>query len=645
MTDEKVTPTNNIVIPETLSQMQQRLIAEEIAAETAKEAEVEKCKKELTDRRNQIRNLVSKQQMFIEQQQSGQQTKQQLAEQKAFEREYVDVNSMLRQKIYDAQGVKVDEDVDLVKLQAQVDELCESQNITGPYSSIEGYRIVYSTNVPKNSLNEADMNYVGSMGTRNVVPFKVLMKDNKNANLKAHASDIPSDIKAIMRMVRRLSGGKVTFRLAPLSVIDACNKFFNSYYNRESASYDKVLKTYTDELASYDEKIATLTTPSSDPGRDAIRIVELKRIQGLRDSIAEKLENLRYHATIKTNESSKIAQLSQFTVSFKGEGSSKNTRVLISIASQEDFAATGDVIFFAQESRDRFMVRIARKNFSTQNDFNLFIANSIIDFFQVGIKITENRLMMEKTGNTGLAVIAEIINKTRRYNVEITRYKERVNSLKITTKGRDNQWLYISITESELLSTYNIDLYNKADASWSKQFKRKQGAITIDWMVKNITTLLDKWFATNYNADTKEKENHDLYILSKFNYVKMYDAVASILLQRDDYPQYGIFIKDALSKNDSRVEVPQAYKAEIVVGKTNQVEFFILAFQGVYFPHLRNRIFVFDVEYKINGSNEVQKAVFTTFDELREATGLFDGNVKTINLPNERIIATTTKES
>ena len=74
MTDEKVTPTNNIVIPETLSQMQQRLIAEEIAAETAKEAEVEKCKKELTDRRNQIRNLVSKQQMFIEQQQSGQKT-------------------------------------------------------------------------------------------------------------------------------------------------------------------------------------------------------------------------------------------------------------------------------------------------------------------------------------------------------------------------------------------------------------------------------------------------------------------------------------------------------------------------------------------------------------------------------------------
>ena len=47
---------------------------------------------------------------------------------------------------------------------------------------------------------------------------------------------------------------------------------------------------------------------------------------------------------------------------------------------------------------------------------------------------------------------------------------------------------------------------------------------------------------------------------------------------------------------------------------------------------------MFDIEYKIKGNDEVQKAVFRSFEELRAETGIFDDQPKTINhLTEERI--------
>ena len=235
-------------------------------------------------------------------------------------------------------------------------------------------------------------------------------------------------------------------------------------------------------------------------------------------------------------------------------------------------------------------------------------------------------------------IIAEIISKTGRYNVAMQRYQTRVSALKITSKGRDNQWLYVTISETTLTGTYKIDLYNNVDYTWNQTFQLNNRPITIDWLETNIVKMLDKWYATDYSKSLDEKELLDAYIMRKFNYVKMSSAVYEIIITRDDNPQYGIELKEALSRKDTEVKVPEAYKAEILIGKTNKVEFFILSYMGVYFKHLNNRLMMFDIEYKIKGNDEVQKAVFRSFEELREETGIFDDQPKTINhLSEERI--------
>lgn len=610
---------DDIVVPESLSDMEYRLRMQHIADEAAKETAIEKRNEELSASRDRIKNFVSQQQYFVQQEQSGQMTPEMQAAKQKFEQDYYAENDRIRQTIYDKRGILVDYNYDLVQAQHVIDELCQSVGVTGTYTNIADYDLVGKT-ILKELPDGSSVNVI------------------ENPQFKISAAHIPQDIKTIAKMVKKLSNNKISSRRVDKHIWEKVNEVYAHYSSKNTTALNNSISVVNRKIDEYTAKLSSLESLAVDnSGSEVMRNMEIERYKAKLAELTERLQTLEYMANAKNYDAGDVA-LSMYSVSFKAENSPKNTRIILSILNPTDYANTGDLIVYAQESRDRFMVRVNRSNFSTQNDFNIFMANIIVDFFSVGVKLTENKLMMEKTGNTGLALIAEIISKTGRYNVAMQRYQTRVSALKITSKGRDNQWLYVTISETTLTGTYKIDLYNNVDYTWNQTFQLNNRPITIDWLETNIVKMLDKWYATDYSKSLDEKELLDAYIMRKFNYVKMSSAVYEIIITRDDNPQYGIELKEALSRKDTEVKVPEAYKAEILIGKTNKVEFFILSYMGVYFKHLNNRLMMFDIEYKIKGNDEVQKAVFRSFEELRAETGIFDDQPKTINhLTEERI--------
>lgn len=610
---------DDIVVPESLSDMEYRLRMQHIADEAAKETAIEKRNEELSASRDRIKNFVSQQQYFVHQEQSGQMTPEMQAAKQKFEQDYYAENDRIRQTIYDKRGILVDYNYDLVQAQHVIDELCQSVGVTGTYTNIADYDLVGKT-ILKELPNGSSVNVI------------------ENPQFKISAAHIPQDIKTIAKMVKKLSNNKISSRRVDKHIWEKVNEVYAHYSSKNTTALNNSISVVNRKIDEYTAKLSSLESLAVDnSGSEVMRNMEIERYKAKLAELTGRLQTLEYMANAKNYDAGDVA-LSMYSVSFKAENSPKNTRIILSILNPTDYANTGDLIVYAQESRDRFMVRVNRSNFSTQNDFNIFMANIIVDFFSVGVKLTENKLMMEKTGNTGLALIAEIISKTGRYNVAMQRYQTRVSALKITSKGRDNQWLYVTISETTLTGTYKIDLYNNVDYTWNQTFQLNNRPITIDWLETNIVKMLDKWYATDYSKSLDEKELLDAYIMRKFNYVKMSSAVYEIIITRDDNPQYGIELKEALSRKDTEVKVPEAYKAEILIGKTNKVEFFILSYMGVYFKHLNNRLMMFDIEYKIKGNDEVQKAVFRSFEELRAETGIFDDQPKTINhLTEERI--------
>lgn len=610
---------DDIIVPESLSDMEYRLRMQHIADEAAKETAIEKRNEELSASRDRIKNFVSQQQYFVQQEQSGQMTPEMQAAKQKFEQDYYAENDRIRQTIYDKRGILVDYNYDLVQAQHVIDELCQSVGVTGTYTNIADYDLVGKT-ILKELPDGSSVNVI------------------ENPQFKISAAHIPQDIKTIAKMVKKLSNNKISSRRVDKHIWEKVNEVYAHYSSKNTTALNNSISVVNRKIDEYTAKLSSLESLAVDnSGSEVMRNMEIERYKAKLAELTGRLQTLEYMANAKNYDAGDVA-LSMYSVSFKAENSPKNTRIILSILNPTDYANTGDLIVYAQESRDRFMVRVNRSNFSTQNDFNIFMANIIVDFFSVGVKLTENKLMMEKTGNTGLALIAEIISKTGRYNVAMQRYQTRVSALKITSKGRDNQWLYVTISETTLTGTYKIDLYNNVDYTWNQTFQLNNRPITIDWLETNIVKMLDKWYATDYSKSLDEKELLDAYIMRKFNYVKMSSAVYEIIIICDDNPQYGIELKEALSRKDTEVKVPEAYKAEILIGKTNKVEFFILSYMGVYFKHLNNRLMMFDIEYKIKGNDEVQKAVFCSFEELRAETGIFDDQPKTINhLTEERI--------
>lgn len=368
---------DDIVVPESLSDMEYRLRMQHIADEAAKETAIEKRNEELSASRDRIKNFVSQQQYFVQQEQSGQMTPEMQAAKQKFEQDYYAENDRIRQTIYDKRGILIYYNYDLVQAQHVIDELCQSVGVTGTYTNIADYDLVGKT-ILKELPDGSSVNVI------------------ENPQFKISAAHIPQDIKTIAKMVKKLSNNKISSRRVDKHIWEKVNEVYAHYSSKNTTALNNSISVVNRKIDEYTAKLSSLESLAVDnSGSEVMRNMEIERYKAKLAELTGRLQTLEYMANAKNYDAGDVA-LSMYSVSFKAENSPKNTRIILSILNPTDYANTGDLIVYAQESRDRFMVRVNRSNFSTQNDFNIFMANIIVDFFSVGVKLTENKLMMEK---------------------------------------------------------------------------------------------------------------------------------------------------------------------------------------------------------------------------------------------------------
>lgn len=357
-----------------------------------------------------------------------------------------------------------------------------------------------------------------------------------------------------------------------------------------------------------------------------------KMVKKFNSSIKSRVLDVRMIASVNKNYSikDKKERLSACSVSYKPESGvvNKGTRVIISKA--EDWDISKNFVFFMQESRSKWIGIIDSKKFATREDYMIFISNAISDFYTLGFEVMQERMMVEKKGLRGLARVAETIMKSGAFNCKLKKDGDEVAMIEIVTKGSKNQWLHVFIMPGTYKDTFELNLMSSADSEWVSTVDLGSN-LTINWLLDNLIEKLKTWYAMEWDADINLQANKDKYMFDKFNRVKTRMAFNSIVQARNEYPYIGITITKALSVKETNEIMPGNYGAEVIIGKTDKLDYFILAQLGYLIPgaHSKaigkdglptsNRLFIFQLEYSINGTKCIYRSA--EFDDVAKETG------------------------
>lgn len=318
----------------------------------------------------------------------------------------------------------------------------------------------------------------------------------------------------------------------------------------------------------------------------------------------------------------KKERLSACSFSYKPTtgGVNKGTRVII--GKSEDYETTQNFIFFMQESRSKWIGTINSRKFTTREDYLIFIANAICDFYTLGFEVMQERLMFEKKGISGLTRVAEAVMKSGGYKCRLEKDGDVVNMIEITnTKGK-NQWLHVYVMPGKFKDSYEIELMSKADSDWQTNINLGD-TLSVNWLVDSLPEQLKNWYSKDWSADLNMQMNNDKYMVDKFDRIKMRQAFSEICSTRDRDSYVGITLKKALSVAETNEIMPGNYGAEVIIGKTDYLDYFVLTHLGYMIqeshsksispktglPH-NNRKYMFQIEYSINGN----KCIYRSFE-------------------------------
>lgn len=319
--------------------------------------------------------------------------------------------------------------------------------------------------------------------------------------------------------------------------------------------------------------------------------------------------------------------LSPVTLSFRpkvGDEYGRNDRIMVSLTGTSE--TTGDLLFYMQQGRKRFVGYIKHDRFSSSEDYLLFLSNAINDFFIVGFDNIRDRMITETDDVHGLDRIGKLIQDTNNYLVQYTGdANEGTISLLVTAKNNPaNQWLRAEIMKANIKGTYRVILTSQSDCNFYQEPFYNE-AITIDMLQNNIVNLLRNWYSMNWNENLAERQKADTSILNKFVIVKMRAAVNCIIEMKNLSPYCGIVLNNAYSRQETSGFMPNKQMAEVLTGKTNSVDYFILT----CFKNPDSGEMTFLLEYAVKGVE--CNMIGTDFEQILEDTKFLFEEVKTVN--------------
>jgi len=388
---------------------------------------------------------------------------------------------------------------------------------------------------------------------------------------------------------------------------------------KSKVGYSKSKVTIKSEIASDElSQIATIVKSATDNivihrAMDLRTIGNTNKTQ-LRDSEI-KLNSISYSFNPKPN--------SQITAK-------KYQRIILSVSL--DYNSTKRVTLFIQESRDKYITSI---NMDIQ-----FIAKLISDYFIVGFSATK-AILKSNSGKNPLSLLINKYMLTRKFLVKpLYDGDDEYDHLILTTKTGKHQWLKIHIKENSLKGTYGIYCKSKLDIDWKgAKVNHKNGInipITIEYLlqddtIESIYKLFDTMDWSAHGMGEDDLENRQYYLMNKLTYKPLKSAFVEIYdLSSDEIDNNGVFIKDVLSKLDTSKDINSGYESEVIIGKTNYIDYFILNWSAIKIENGNSRIgkneknyhsreYMFTLIYSI--SNKKYTIQNKSFSEIKDLTG------------------------
>jgi hypothetical protein len=304
--------------------------------------------------------------------------------------------------------------------------------------------------------------------------------------------------------------------------------------------------------------------------------------------------------TNKTQLRGSNLKLSVGTIVFKPDHTklkvNKGTRFMISIP--ENYDSTGNLIVYMQESRAKKILEVTAKDFPSINVFNEFIGDRIAEYYFSGYEVTVKKLELRNVDNPLMSLITKIV-QTHEYKAKPYVDESRIYAVDFISKSPKNQWLIIQVIESDIKNTYKILAKNSADMSWEYQISKTD--VTLNQLLKNFYDILDSCYNKDWSYELNLAEDDNFYYLyDKLNHARLKKALIFLNDYAIDNPDSGLTIKETLSKKDISKAIDKEYDAEAIIGKTDNLDYYILtylAFQIVAGDKRAGRDYITSQEY------------------------------------------------
>lgn len=318
--------------------------------------------------------------------------------------------------------------------------------------------------------------------------------------------------------------------------------------------------------------------------------------------------------TNKTQLRGQSLKLSTLSVVFKPDHNrlkvNKGTRFCLSVP--ENFASTGNLIIYIQESRAKHIMEIERSNFESQGLFNEFIGDRIAEYYTMGFEIIKNKLLYRRVDNPLMKVINTIVGTGEYMARPYVDDEGHMMHVDFKTKGIKNQWLFIRISEEDVKGTYSVTALNRVDSSWKNVITDKSGKnVSLSMLLNKLYDIMKMLYEKDWEL---AEDMVDYYQSDNITYRALRECLFTIMEKREDNPDFGIKISRTLSQQETKKMLNPEYGAETIIGKTNYVQYFLIT----YLAHLivggdsrKGREYITNEEYyqkyKVNDRRDYQE--------------------------------------
>lgn len=256
-------------------------------------------------------------------------------------------------------------------------------------------------------------------------------------------------------------------------------------------------------------------------------------------------------------------------------GANKGVTIVVSIPT--DFNNSKRLLIYIAESRSKFIIEV--------NCDIEFIAKVISDYYIVGFETTKALLRSNLVANP-LSVVVNKLALSRKFLIKpLYDGDDTYTRILVETKVGKHQWLRLYIYESAPKGTYKISFASKVDSSWSQALATGTRLIDIPLMLTDkFVDRLNEYFTTEdwskHGVSEDDADNRELYLFGKLTYKELKSAFNQISEVTQESPETGIFIKEVLSQLDTKKDINAKYGAEIIIGKSNFLDYYILTYSA-----------------------------------------------------------------